>query len=77
MASTYMPTNLEKKSDIVDSSDGSAAKVTVVKFVAADDSIDSKSEQCVGSDESAENKSEKETKELDDFVGDDLKKRYV
>ena len=72
-----MPTYLEKKSDIVESSDGSAAKVTVVKFVAADDSIDSKSEQCVGSDESVENKSKKQTKELDDFVGDDLKKRYV
>ena len=71
-----MPTYLEKKSDIVDSSD-SAAKVTVVKFVESSDSIDSKSDKYVGSDESIENKSEKETKELDDSVSDDLKKRYV
>ena len=76
VASTYMPTYLEKKSDIVDSSD-SAAKVTVVKFVESNDSIDSKSDKYVGSDESIENKSEKETKELDDSVSDDLKKRYV
>ena len=74
VASTYMPTYLEKKSDIVDSSD-SAAKVTVVKFVESNDSIDSKSDKYVGSDESIENKSEKETKELDDSVSDDLKKR--
>ena len=74
MATTYMPTYLEKKSDIVDSSD-SAAKVTVVKFVESNDSIDSKSDKYVGSDESIENKSEKETKELDDSVSDDLKKR--
>ena len=71
-----MPTYLEKKSD-VDDSDGSSAKVTVVKFVAADDSVGNQSDKYVGSDESIENKSEKETKELDDSVSDDLKKRYV
>ena len=73
-----MPTYLEKKSDVVDSSDGSAVKMTVVKFIESDrDSIDSKSDKYVGSDESIENKSEKERKELDDSVSDDLKKRYV
>ena len=66
-----MPTYLEKKSDSSD--DGRSAKVTVVKIVASEDSIDSKSEKCVGSDESIE----KETKELDDSINNDLKKRYV
>ena len=60
VASTYMPTYLEKKSDVVDN-DGSATKVTVVKSVGSDESIDSKSE--------------KETEQLDET--DDLKKRYV
>ena len=60
VASTYMPTYLEKKSDIVDN-DGNATKVTVVKSVGSDESIDSKSE--------------KETEQLDET--DDLKKRYV
>ena len=60
VASTYMPTYLEKKSDVVDN-DGNATKVTVVKSVGSDESIDSKSE--------------KETEQLDET--DDLKKRYV
>ena len=55
-----MPTYLEKKSDVVDN-DGNATKVTVVKSVGSDESIDSKSE--------------KETEQLDET--DDLKKRYV
>ena len=77
MASTYMPTYLEKKSEKVVDNDGSASKVTVVKCVASDDSIDSKSEKCVGSDESIDIKSEKETKELEDSESEDLRKRYV
>ena len=60
VASTYMPTYLEKKSEVVDN-DGNATKVTVVKSVGSDESIDSKSE--------------KETEQLDET--DDLKKRYV
>ena len=60
VASTYMPTYLEKKSDVVDN-DGNATKVTVVKSVGSDESIDSKSE--------------KETEQSDET--DDLKKRYV
>ena len=55
-----MPTYLEKKSEVVDN-DGNATKVTVVKSVGSDESIDSKSE--------------KETEQLDET--DDLKKRYV
>ena len=55
-----MPTYLEKKSDVVDN-DGSATKVTVVKSI--------------GSDESVDSKSEKETEQQDET--DDLKKRYV
>ena len=55
-----MPTYLEKKSDVVDN-DGGATKVTVVKSI--------------GSDESVDSKLEKETEEQDET--DDLKKRYV
>ena len=57
-----MPTYLEKKSDVVDN-DGNATKVTVVKSVGSDESIDSKSE--------------KETEEIESSVKDELKKRYV
>ena len=60
VASTYMPTYLEKKSDVVDNDDN-ATKVTVVKSVGSDESIDSKSE--------------KETEQMDETG--DLKKRYV
>ena len=59
VASTYMPTYLEKKSD--NDNDGSATKVTVVKSI--------------GSDESVDSKSEKETEQRDET--DDLKKIYV
>ena len=70
VASTYMPTYLEKKSNEVVDNDGSANKLTVVKYLPSDDS---NSEKSVGSDQSIDIKSEKETKGLDE----DLSKRYV
>lgn len=65
-----MPTYLEKKSNEVVDNDGSANKLTVVKYLPSDDS---NSEKSVGSDQSIDIKSEKETKGLDE----DLSKRYV
>ena len=65
-----MPTYLEKKSNEVVDNDGSANKLTVVKYLPSDDS---NSEKSVGSDQSIDIKSEKETNGLDE----DLSKRYV
>ena len=76
VASTYMPTYSEKKSD---TDGGSATKVTVVKCSAgSDESIESKSEKHVESEGGAfGSKSEKETEEIESSVKDELKKRYV
>ena len=76
VASTYMPTYSEKKSD---PDGGSATKVTVVKCSAgSDESIESKSEKHVESEGgSFGSKSEKETEEIESSVKDELKKRYV
>ena len=78
VASTYMPTTHSgKKSDVVDN-DGSATKVTVVKYAGSDKSDGSVTKVTVvkyaGSDESVEGSSEKEENQPEK---DSLKEKYI